>query len=213
MSLVESMQWRYATKKFDPSVKLADSEFEDLLECVRLAPTSFGLQPFKVFVVQDPALRKLIRTQATPNVSGFEKVEEASHLVVFAAQTHVDEKTVRQFVDLTCEVRGVPRDSMREREQQIVGAVSRLASADRTHWAQKQVYLALGIFIAAAAQAGIDACPMEGFLPAKVDELLDLSGMGLTATALAVVGKRSADDSFARLAKVRKDLDALIHTV
>jgi len=209
MSILKAMQWRYATKKFDAIRRLDAEAIDDLLQTVNLAPTSFGLQPFRVFNIVDPTLRAQLAA-ATVNAA---QVASASHLLVLAAASRLERAAVAGFIDRAAQVRGVERSSLAAREAQIAGVVDGMDGAARLSWAQRQAYLALGVLVAAAAQSGIDACPMEGFDAAAVDRILDLEQQGYRATVFALLGHRAADDPFSGLAKVRKPLDQLVATL
>lgn len=200
MSTVQAMEWRYATKKFDLSKRLNDEQVQQLLEVVRLAPSSFGLQPYTVLLVKDAEVRQRLSEAAM----GQPQITAASHLLVFAADGQVGTQAVSNFIDRAAATRKMPREQLTARETQILGAVNKLGPEDRLAWAQKQAYLALGVLLTAAAQARIDACPMEGFDGARVDDILGLSKQGLKATVFVTLGMRAGDDPFAGLAKVRK---------
>ncbi len=206
MSTLASMQWRYATKKFDAEKPLPDEQVRDLLETVGLAPSSFGLQPYRLIRVDDQPTRERISQAAMgqPQITG------GSHLIVFAVETRIDAAAVGRFVDRAAVARGVARDALAAREAQIVAAMGKMDQATRIDWAKRQAYLALGVLVGAAAQAGIDLCPMEGFDQAGVDAILGLPEQGLTATVFAVLGHRAGDDPAARVAKVRKPFDQLV---
>jgi nitroreductase len=207
--LSSHMQWRYATKKFDPAAKISEAELRELLLNVQLAPTSYGLQPFKVIDVRTPELRAQIREAAI----GQPQITEGSHLLVFAVRTDLDSAAVAQFIDLAAKTRGLSRETLAPREMHIQGAVNKLLPSERVTWAQKQAYLALGVLVSAAAQMQIDICPMEGFDRTQVDTILALPAQGLASTVFAVIGHRASDDPTASLAKVRKSADQLFLTV
>jgi nitroreductase/dihydropteridine reductase len=206
MSTLTAMQWRYATKKFDREQPLTADQVHTLMETVRLSPSSFGLQPYRLINVENPETRERIKQAAM----GQPQISDGSHLIVFAVDKQLDVAAVASFIDNAAATRKLPRESLAARETQIAGAVTKLEPKERTAWAQKQAYLALGVLVAAAAEAGIDACPMEGFDVATVDAILGLDKLGLTATVFAVLGHRAADDPMAALAKVRKPLDQLL---
>jgi nitroreductase/dihydropteridine reductase len=210
MSLLKPMQWRYATKKFDANKHLDAASVDTLLQTVNLAPSSFGLQPYRIFNVTDAGLREQI-AGATMNPG---QVNSASHLLVFAASTRVGPDMVAEFLDRAAAVRQVPRDSLASREALVISQISKLdGAAGRLAWAQHQLYLALGVLVTAAAEAGIDACPMEGFNADAVDNILGLPAQGLRATTFTLLGHRAEDDPFAPMTKVRKALNELVTTV
>lgn len=207
MSLLSALQWRYATKKFDPTKRLTPDSVTDLMHAVNLAPSSFGLQPFHIFNVTDGHLREQI-ADATMNPA---QVNSASHLLVWAASSRVGPEMVREFADRAAAIRGVPRESLAGRETLINGQIGKLDAPGRLAWAQRQLYLAMGVMVTAAAEAGIDACPMEGFDADRVDEVLGLHGKGLRATTFTLLGHRAKDDPFGPpMAKVRKPLSDLV---
>lgn len=191
----ESLHWRYATKKFDPSKKLSKTQLDGLIEAADLAASSYGLQPYKMIVITNPDLRAQIRAAAWNQT----QVTDASHMVLFAAKTGVDEAYIDAFVANIAKTRGVTVESLKGYRDMMVGSMGKM----NTTWCQKQAYIALGTLLSAAAHEEIDACPMEGFDPAKVDEILGLAKMGLTATVFCPVGFRAADDATASYKKVR----------
>ena len=205
MSLVEKLNWRYATKKFDHTKKLSTEQLSELLAAVRLAPSSIGLQSYKVIVVEDPAVREQLRIAA----HGQSQITDASQLIIFASETKLDEAYVKNFIDLVAEKRQTARENLAGYEQMIVGNVNRLSEDQRLVWSNKQTYIALGVLLTAAAEMGIDACPMEGFNAAQFDEILGLKEKGLTTAVIAAVGFRSEDDNYSKLVKVRKPEEEL----
>ncbi|TFF36488.1 NAD(P)H-dependent oxidoreductase [Mucilaginibacter psychrotolerans] len=200
MSLTDQLKWRYATKKFDSTKRLSAEQLDYLLEAIQLAPSSYGLQHYKVIVVENPEVRAKLREAAY----GQPQVTDASQLIVFAAETNIDEAYVKSFVDLVAETRNVSRESLAGLEGMVLGGIANRTPEQLLLWAQKQAYIALGILLAAVAAEGIDAVPMEGFDPAKFDEILGLKEKGLTATVIAAVGFRAEDDAYSKLVKVRR---------
>lgn len=197
--IIDALQWRYATKKFDPSKKVSESDLHELLEAARLAPSSYGLQPWGFVVVTDPALRKQLRAHAWDQA----QVEDASHLIVLCARTDVDETFVKRYVESIAKTRNVPVESLKGYEDMMQGFVKGETPESMVAWAQRQVYLALGVLLESAALKRIDACPMEGFVPEKFNEVLGLKKHNLTATVLCTLGYRAADDHAAKHMKVR----------
>jgi len=195
--VIKALNWRYATKKFDPSKKVSDEDLNELLEVLRLAPSSWGLQPWKFIVVTNPELRKKLREHAW----GQPQVTDASHLIVLAARTDLDEKYVKEYVKEISKQRGVSLESVKGYEDMMTDFVKGTSKEELIHWAKKQVYLALGMLLEAAALKHIDACPMEGFDAQKFDEVLELKN--LTAAVLCTIGYRSPDDPASKLEKVR----------
>ncbi len=202
------LQWRYATKKFDPARKIPAEVWSVLEQALVLSPSSTGLQPWKFVVVTDPEVRKKLQPAAYNQA----QIVDASHLVVFCAKSPPTLPDAERHVERTAAVRGVPMESLGGFRKMVVGLATR-AAAEGSAWAARQTYIALGIFLATAAMIGVDACPMEGFDPPKFDEILGLKEKGVTSVTLATAGYRSADDSYALLAKVRFPVDDVIERV
>jgi nitroreductase/dihydropteridine reductase len=200
MSFIEKLNWRYATKKFDHTKKLSTEQLDTLLSAIQLAPSSYGLQSYKVLVVENPAIREQLREAAY----GQAQITEASHLIIFASETVIDEALVNKYVDNIAATRSVDRSYLEAYEQVMVGTVNRLAEDQKITWSHKQAYIALGVLLTAAADQHIDACPMEGFMAGKFDEILGLKEKGLTTSVIAPIGFRAQDDDYAKLAKVRR---------
>ena len=197
---LRQLQWRYAVKKFDPKRTIPADDWKTLEQSLVLAPSSFGLQPWKFFVVTAPTTR----AKLLPLTWGQMQVVEASHLVVFAIKKGFGLEDVERHVARTAEVRGVPVEALAGFKKMLLGSLVPPPSGfDLTAWATNQVYLALGVFMTAAAMLGIDTCPMEGFQPARYDELLDLPARGYASSVLCAAGYRAADDKAAQIPKVR----------
>ena len=195
----ENFKWRYATKKFDTTKKISTQDFAELLEVLRFSPSSFGLQPWKFVIVQDPELRKKLRPYAWDQA----QVTDAGALIVFCALKKMDEDYVKRYVNILAEVRGVTKESLLGYEQMITGFLKSKGPQAVSEWMKNQVYIALGVFLAECAHRQIDACPMEGFDAEKFDEILELSQEGLESVVLCAVGYRAHDDHYAALKKVR----------
>jgi nitroreductase len=207
-TILEQLNWRYAVKKFDPSKNVSDEDWATLEEALVLAPSSYGLQPYKFIVVTDEAMREKLR----PACYGQPQITESSHLVIFAAKKELDDKFVEDFIELVQEVRGTTREMLEDYIGMIKGTMKQLRDNGlEVSWSQRQAYIALGILLETAAILGIDACPMEGFEPAKVDEILGLEGY--TASALCTLGYRAEDDWLSALEKVRFPKEKLIKRI
>ncbi len=208
MSLIPALQWRYATKKFDEHKKLSAEQLQNLLDAVQLAPSSYGLQHYKVLVIADAGVREQLREFAYSQP----QLTQASHLIVFAAETNINEAYVKKYVDEIASVRNVSRENLEPFEKTMITTVNHRPADQLTTWAHKQAYIALGVLLTAAAEAGVDACPMEGFEAGKFDEILGLQEKGLTASVIVPIGFRADDDQYAGFAKVRKPAaDLFIH--
>jgi nitroreductase/dihydropteridine reductase len=205
MSLIDKLQRRYATKKFDPAKKLSPEQLDDLLSAVQLSPSSFGLQSYKILVVEDAAIRQQLREAA----HGQAQLTDASQVIVFASETNIDEALVNKYVDNIAKTRHLNRHNLAGFENNMVGTVNRLSEDQKIAWSHKQSYIALGVLLTAAAEMGIDACPMEGFQAGKFDEILGLKEKGLTVSVIAPIGFHAEDDSYSDLPKVRRPKEEL----
>lgn len=200
MNLIDALHWRYATKRMTGE-RVPQAKFERILEAIRLAPSSYGLQPYSVLVIESQALRERIK----PVAFNQPQITESSHLLVFAAWHSVEESHVDELIRLTAVERDMDPADMEAYKNTIKGTVKAFASAqDKLHWASKQAYLALGTALTAAAVECIDASPMEGFDPVELDQLLELEARGLRSVALLALGYRDVEaDRYAGLTKVR----------
>lgn len=197
--LVNSFNWRYATKAFDPSRKLSGESWQALQEAMRLSPSSFGLQPWHFISITDLKLRN----ELLPHSWGQKQVVDCSHLVVLCTRTDIDVAFVDEFMTSTAEQRGVTVESLQGYRDIVVDFITALTPNERVQWCQRQTYLALQRLMDAAALLEIDTCPIEGFLPTEYNEILDLPSKNLTASVCCAVGYRSAEDKYAELPKSR----------
>jgi nitroreductase len=194
-AILEALAFRYATKQFDATRKIGEEMWATLEQSLVLTPSSFGLQPWKFLVITDHALRE----ELVPHTWGQRQVADCSHLVVMAVRISVDEAYIDKFIRRVAEVRGITAESLAGYRGMIAGSLSMMTP----DWAAKQAYIGLGQFMLAAALVGVDTCPMEGFVPAKYDEILGLTEQGLTTAVLCPAGYRAADDKYASTPKVR----------
>ncbi|WP_026994908.1 NAD(P)H-dependent oxidoreductase [Flectobacillus major] len=209
MSLVKSLEWRYATKKYDTSRQLSDEQYEDLLSSVQLAPSSYGLQPYRFITVTDPIKLEQISKAAF----GQPQITTASKVLVVTVETNISNETVKNYIDNAAIARNTDRKNLEAREEFVNARLALLSSDQKIEWAEKQAFLAIGILVSAAAEAGIDASPMEGFDPKQVDKILGLKEQHLKSTLLFALGFRSSEDEFATIPKVRKTKEELFITV
>ena len=208
MSIIDQLHWRYATKKFDSTKKIAADKLNTLLDAVQLSPSSYGLQTYKILVVEDADVRQQLRAAGY----GQAQITDASQVIIFASETTIDEARVNEYVDLIAETRNMDRSYLADYEKMMVGAINNMPQDKKINWSHKQAYIALGVLLTAAAELLIDACPMEGFDGPKFDEILGLKEKGLTVSVIAPIGYRAEDDDYAKLAKVRKSKeDLFIH--
>lgn len=199
-SLLQQLNWRYATKKFDATRKLSATVWAVLEQALILTASSYGLQPWKFIVVTDPALKARLRP-ASWNQS---QVEDCSHLVVFTAKQDITEADLDRFIARTAEVRGTTVESLAGYKGYMMGDLVNGARHAVIHeWAARQTYIAMGNLLTSAALLGIDACPFEGIEPAKYDEILGLKGTGYATISACPVGYRAEDDKYASAPKVR----------
>jgi nitroreductase len=197
--LLARLQWRYAVKKFDPAAKIPAETWTALEEALVLSPSSYGLQPWKFFVVENPSVRAAL----LPHSWGQKQIVEASHLVVFAVKKDVSAADAERLANHSTDVRGLPAGSLDGYKQMMAGSLTRTPAAELDVWMSRQVFIALGGFLTACALLGVDACPMEGFLPEKYDEVLGLPEKGYAARVVATAGYRHPEDKNAAMKKVR----------
>ena len=198
--LVAALNWRYATKKFDPAKKISPELWAALEQALILAPSSVGLQPWKFFIVTDQAVKERLVTASWKQA----QVAECSHLVVFTVHKNVGAVHVEKYLQRVAEVRGVTRESLEKFGKMIDGNLVSAAKEGRLDtWQAHQVYIALGQFMAAAALLGVDTCPMEGIEPARYDEILGLTGGAYATVVVCPAGFRAEGDKYAALKKVR----------
>ncbi len=199
-ALLSNLQWRYATKKFDPSKKIPPHLWSALEQSLQLAPSSYGLSPWRFVVVTDPAVRARLREVAWNQP----QVTDASHFVVLARKSTMVRADVQHYIDRIREVRGVPAEALEGYKNMILGSIENPPPGfDIASWTGRQVYIALGFVLLSAAMLGVDACPMEGIDAAKFDEILGLPKLGYNATVAVAAGYRAVDDSSASYKKVR----------
>ena len=199
MSLIENLSWRYATKKMNGKT-VPPEKVEYILEAARLAPSSAGLQPYKVIVISDRIeLQKL-----KPFAHNQSQITDCSHLIVFAAWDHYSHERIGNVFKHTLRERGLPDNAMEAYQKKLWDSYQPLGVAWQRDHAARQAYIALGLAVAAAAEQRVDSTPMEGFVPDKVDELLGLNELGLTSVALLPIGYRDEQNDWLwKLKKVR----------
>jgi nitroreductase len=197
--ILEKLNWRYATKVFDKTKKLSDEQLHLIKESLRLSPSSSGIQPWKFVEVKSSELREKIKAASW----GQAQVSDASSLFVLCTRNEIDEIHIDKQIVQTANTHGMSTESLKGYKDMMMGILSRKSPEELKSWARAQVYIALGFALATAAQAGIDACPMEGFDNAQVDEILGLKELGLSSAVFFTVGFRSTEDVNATRKKVR----------
>lgn len=198
--LVDALNWRYATKKFDPARKIPDDVWHALEQSLVLAPSSIGLQPWKFFIVTDQPMK--VQLQAASYRQA--QVADCSHFVVFTVRRDLDAEHVERHIARMIEVTGAaPESLVKFRTMTMKNLDKARAEGKLDTWQEHQVFIALGKFLASAALLGVDTCPMEGIEPAKYDEILGLDGGNYTTSVACAAGYRLADDKYATMKKVR----------
>src|SRR3989339_713069 len=198
-SILDKLNWRYATKKFDPNKNLPEKYLNILLESLRLSASSFGLQPWKFVHIRNKDLRAKLKEPAWDQA----QIIDASDLIVFCGLKNLNKNYVEKFIAQVARVRGVDFSSLDGYKKIMVDFVEGLSSEQLEAWISKQVHIALGNLLTICALNNIDACPMEGFDPVKFDEVLGLEKNGITSKVLCTIGYRSKQDQYATLKKVR----------
>ena len=206
MSIIEKLKWRYATKKFDTTKQLSDEKLMTLKEAFNLTALSYGLQTLKLVVVED----RTIRESLVELSFGQRQVADASHLLIICIQNKIDDEDVNAHFDTVKEIRNTPDSILKPFKTQLKSTIEKMSAKTKIDWATKQAYIALGNLMTVCAVEGIDSCPMEGFIPKKLDEILKLDNHGLSSVLMLPVGYRADDDMFADFKKVRKQLSETI---
>jgi nitroreductase len=209
-SILQALQWRYATKVFDPTKKISPETWALLEQSLVLTPTSYGLQPYQFLVVQDPAKRAAL----LPHSWNQKQVVDCSHYIVFTARTEMTPADVNKLIQRTTELRGIPAEKLAfYRDMMLSDIVNGPRSKVAHQWAARQSYIALGNAMTVAAVLGVDGCPMEGLDPVEYDKILNLAGTGYKTVVALALGYRSADDKYASLPKVRYATSDLVRYI
>jgi nitroreductase len=208
--LIERLNWRYATKQFDPAKKIPADVWAAIEEALVLSPSSYGLQPYRFFLINDPCLRANLR----PHTWGQSQVTDASHYVVFGRKQSMTEADVAAFISLNAQIRNVDPASLENYRKLMISDVVR-GPRSRTvaEWAARQTYIALGNLLTSAALLGVDACPIEGMDVTKYDEILGLPASGYSTVCSCALGYRSLEDKYASRPKVRFPASELLHVL
>ena len=208
--LLAQLNWRYATKQFDPTRKISPEDWAALESALILSPSSWGLQPWKFIVITDQKMREKL----FPATWKQRQILDCSHYVVFTVNTKMTEEHIDKHITRTAEVRGGTAEALKRYRDVIVGDVVTGARGPISQeWAARQAYLALGNFMTSAALMGIDTCPMEGFEPDQYDKILDLAAQGFASVVCCAAGYRAPDDKHATQKKVRFPREQVIHIV
>lgn len=203
-AIVKALNWRYAVRSFDTTKKISEQDLETILEAGRLAPSSFGLQPWKFAIVENPEKRARIQAAAWDQA----QVTQASHLLVVLAKTDMDAAYIEQYVKDVATTRGIPMEALKGYHDMMNGAILPRSLERKMEWMAHQAYIPVGMMLETAALLNIDAAPMEGFTPEEVNKILDIPGY--TACVLLCVGYRSPEDKAAGYTKVRMSKEQAI---
>ncbi len=206
---IKDAQWRYATKKFDATKKISAEDLNTIKEAIRLTSSSYGLQPYKVFIIENPELR----AQLQPACWGQSQIVDASHLLVFANMTQFGDAEIDSYIQNLSQTRSIPIESVKGYADFMKSKITPLSNDVKATWTSKQTYLALANLMNVAAELKIDVTPMEGFEPEKVNEILGLTELNLNASLIATIGYRHEEDATQHYAKVRKSNEELFITL
>ena len=208
-TFIEQQNWRYATKKFDASKKISDDDLNTLKEAIRLSSSSYGLQPYKVLIIENPDLREKLK----PVAWNQSQITDASQVIVFANETNIGDVQIDNYLKKISKTRGIPLENLSGFGDFMKSKITPLASDLKNIWTSKQTYLALANLMNAAAELKIDVTPMEGFDAAAFNEILGLTEKGLNASVIATIGYRHKDDETQHYKKVRKSNEELFITL
>ncbi len=203
MSIIQSLNWRYATKMFDPTQKISNAYMDMILEALRLTPSSFGLQFWKFLVITNQD----IKNKLVEHSWGQKQVADCSHLLVFCRPAKVTAADVDRFVNDMAKTREVPVESLTGYANVMKGYLVNSTPEKLDSWMDKQIYIALGVLHAVCAELKIDSCPMEGFSASAYDDVLGLAAKGLKSVVACPVGYRAAEDKYALAKKVRYPIE------
>ncbi len=209
MDIIESLRWRYATKKFDTTKILPQEKIDMLIEAFNLTATSYGLQPLKLVVIQNKNIQKKLVEHSWNQ----HQVVDASHVLVFCIENTIGEDYISKHFDNVKETRNTAEEILKPFKEQLVDSFKNKPTQEISNWATKQAYLAMGNLLTVCALEKIDACPMEGFVPEKYDEVLTLNNLGLTSVLVMPIGYRSKDDMFSEFKKVRRSIKDTVITI
>jgi nitroreductase len=203
MELLKSLEWRYATKKMNGD-KIPQDKLERILEATRLAPSSYGLTPYNVIVVEDQKLKEELQGACY----GQTQLVDSSAVLVFATWDEVTEHSVGNYINEIAKQREIPVESLNGLQDMMNGSLTNMTHEQKISWAQRQAYIGLGFALTAAAVEEVDSTPMEGFVPESVDTVLGLQELGLKSVVVLPLGYRDTEnDSLSTLKKVRWDND------
>jgi len=202
----EHLTFRYATKKFNPQLKVSAEQEQQILESINLTASSYGLQPYRVIAVRDQKLKK----ELVPFSYQQQQVSDADLLLVFAIESKVDEHYIDAYLKNICDTRHLTIGEVEGYGQMMKQSISSLPHEHQVVWAQKQAYIGLGTAMLTVASLGLDSCPMEGFSPADYDKMLGLEDLNLNSAVVLAVGTRSDEDVTQHYPKVRRSMSDFV---
>ena len=205
-NVLDKLNWRYATKKFDSSKKVSEKDLNTLLDAAQLTASSYGLQPYRFFVIENSEIRSKLRKASWDQP----QITDASYVLVLANKATFDESLVDNYIDNLIETRGVTKKDVEDYSQMMKGALLGLTDAQKKSWTSNQAYIALGNLLTIAAEMEIDTCPMEGFDNEQYNEILGLNDKNLNAAVVLAIGYRSDEDQTQKYPKVRYSKEKLI---
>ena len=203
MNIIESLNWRYATKKFDSNRKLSKNQVNILKNAFNLTASSYGLQPIKLIVISNQEIKNTLLDSSFNQ----KQVIQCSHLLVICIETDIDESYIELYFKRVVDIRKTSAKVLESFKKSIINEFNDMSNTSIINWSKNQAYLALGNLMTVCAVEGIDSCPMEGFMPEKYNEILDLKSKNLKSVLVMPVGYRSVDDQFSSFKKVRKDIN------
>lgn len=206
MNSIENLQWRYAVKKFDNNRTLSNTQINTLKEAFNLTATSYGLQPVKLLIIHN----KEIQQQLVEYSWEQQQVAQASHVLVICIDTDLTENDVEKYFERVQEIRNTPDEIINSFRDYLKNAIASKSTSDLLTWAKNQAYITLGNLLTVCANERIDSCPMEGFLPEKYDEILNLKEKNLSSVLVLPVGYRAEDDFMKDQKKVRKNIEEIV---
>ncbi|TJY33482.1 NAD(P)H-dependent oxidoreductase [Pontimicrobium aquaticum] len=201
MDIIESLKWRYATKKFDSEAIISDEKIDVIKQAFNLTASSYGMQPVTLLFIKD----KDIQQALVKHTKNQQQVAQASHVLVFCV-TKITKESIVEYFNRVKEVRDTPNDILQPFKEYLIDSFSEMTIEEIEHYCNKQAYLAMGNLLTVCAIEGVDACPMEGFDPKGYDEFLSLNEKGLKSVLVMPIGYRAKDDMFADFKKVRKKI-------
>lgn len=207
--VINALNWRYAVKQFNPEKKVSKEDLDTILGAVRLAPSSYGLQPLKILVVENPELRTELRSFSYNQP----QVTDASHLLVLCTFNEITETTIEGMIEFTAEARGKAVSELSRFQEFLKGAILPMDREEMKRWNDHQVYIALGHLLQTCAHLRIDSTPMEGFQSLEFDRVLGLTDKNLHSVVVCPIGYRSDEDAYQHISKARRSLDDLVEFI